>query len=113
MTNSIVLVGSNLVADTPIRKKLAGRDTGVELQIVLEDLLNSWDTKADNKDGGKTGTVTVEKQEEGGCDKETNPDQYLPRDQLKITLKIFLQEADVMELDAAVTAALAKLSTNR
>ena len=100
------------MADTAIRKKLAGRDTGVELQIVLEDLLNSWDTKAD-KPEENDGTVTVEKQEEGGCDKETNPDQYLPRDQLKITLKIFLQEANVTELDAAVTAALAKLSTNR
>ena len=57
--------------------------------------------------------MTIEKLEEGGCNKDTNPDQYLPRDQLKITLKIFLQEANVRELDAAVTAALAKLSTNR
>lgn len=113
MTNSIVLVGGNLVADTAIRKKLAGRDTGVELQIVLEDLLETWDTKADSAEGGNKETVTVEKQEEAGCDKDNNPDQYLPRDQLKITLKIFLQEANVAELDAAVTAALAKLSTNR
>ena len=59
-----ISVGGNLVADTAIRKKLAGRDTGVELQIVLEDLLNSWDTKAD-KPEENDGTVTVEKQEEG------------------------------------------------
>ena len=30
------------MADTAFRKKLAGRDTGVELQIVLEDLVASW-----------------------------------------------------------------------
>jgi len=98
------------VADTAFRKKLAGRDTGVELQIVLEDLLDSWDSKAVE---GNNDTVTIEKTEEGGCNKDTNPDKYLPRDQLKITLKIFLQEASVKDLDAAVTAALAKLCTNR
>ena len=63
-------------------------------------------------------TVTVEKKENGvgGCKEkkeDDDPDQYLPRDQLKITLKIFLQEANVAELNAAVTAALGKLSTNR
>jgi len=40
-------------------------------------------------------------------------DQYLPRDQLKITLKIFLADADQRSLVTAVTAALGKLSTNR
>ena len=35
------------------------------------------------------------------------------RDQLKITLKIFLHDTDVGQLHAAVDAALAKLSTNR
>ena len=39
------------MADTAFRKKLAGRDTGVELQIVLEDLLDSWDAKADSVEG--------------------------------------------------------------
>jgi len=113
MTNSIVLVGGNLVADTAFRKKLAGRDTGVELQIVLEDLLNSWNRKTDSEDKSND-TVIVEKIEDGGCNKDTsNPDQYLPRDQLKITLKIFLQEASVGELEAGVSAALTKLSTNR
>ena len=46
-----MIVGGNLVADTAFRKKLAGRDTGVELQIVLEDLLSSWTpTTEDNDD---------------------------------------------------------------
>ena len=54
----------------------------------------------------------MEKIEEAGTD-SSPPDQYLPRDQLKITLKIFLHDADVEQLNAAVTAALAKLSTNR
>ena len=58
--------------------------------------------------------MIVEKIEDGGCNKDTsNPDQYLPRDQLKITLKIFPQEASVGELEAGVSAALTKLSTNR
>ena len=39
------------MADTVFRKKLAGRDTGVELQIVLEDLLDSWDAKTDIVEG--------------------------------------------------------------
>jgi len=111
MTNSIVLVGGNLVADTAFRKKLAGRDTGVELQIVLEDLLSSWTPALDNGDESLE-PVIVEKIEEAGTD-SSPPDQYLPRDQLKITLKIFLHDADVEQLNAAVTAALAKLSTNR
>ena len=34
------------MADTAFRKKLAGRDTGVELQIVLEDLVASWPAPA-------------------------------------------------------------------
>ena len=58
--------------------------------------------------------MIVEKIEDGGCNKDTsNPDQYLPRDQLKITLKIFLADADQRSLVTAVTAALGKLSTNR
>ena len=39
--------------------------------------------------------------------------QYSSRDQLKITLKIFLHDFDVSSLLAAVQAALRKLSTNR
>ena len=54
--------------------------------------------------------VIVEKIEN---DSNDNPDQYLPRDQLKITLKIFLHDPDVEQLHQAVTAALSKLSTNR
>ena len=39
MSNSVILVGGNLVSDTGFRKKLAGKDAGVELQMVVEDLL--------------------------------------------------------------------------
>ena len=39
MTNSVILVGGNLVSDTDFRKRLAGRDAGVELQMVVDDLL--------------------------------------------------------------------------
>jgi len=112
MTNSVMLVGGNLVADTAFRKKLAGRDTGVELQMVVEDLLSTWQPRLEDTGEGDE-AVTVEKAEEvGSCDK-SSPDQYLPRDQLKITLKIFLADARVESLFAAVKAALGKLSTNR
>ena len=43
MSNSVILVGGNLVSDTDFRKKLAGRDAGVELQMVVEDLLSRFD----------------------------------------------------------------------
>jgi len=115
MANSIVLVGGNLVADTAFRKKLAGRDTAMELQIVLEDLLASWTPKLDNEKiiENSGAPVIVEKIDENITSGTTPPDQYLPRDQLKITLKIFLHDTDVGQLHAAVDAALAKLSTNR
>ena len=101
------------MADTAFRKKLAGRDTGVELQMVVEDLLSSWEPRVGGED-----TVIVEKAEVGECSEGSladhgGADQYLPRDQLKITLKIFLAEADERSLVTAVTAALGKLSTNR
>jgi len=113
MTNSVMLVGGNLVADTAFRKKLAGRDTGVELQMVVEDLLSSWEPMVEGED-----SVIVEKAEAGDCSEGSltehgGADQYLPRDQLKITLKIFLADADQRSLVTAVTAALGKLSTNR
>ena len=108
-----ISVGGNLVADTAFRKKLAGRDTGVELQMVVEDLLSSWEPKLEDEVGDSQETVIVEKADDvESCDK-SGPDQYLPRDQLKITLKIFLADADEMSLVTAVTAALGKLSTNR
>jgi len=114
---SLVLVGGNLVADTAFRKKLAGRDTGVELQIVLEDLVASWPAPATDTAEASEAPVIVEKLEGGpggpGGPPTEGQDQYLPRDQLKITLKVFLHEATVASLHAAVTAALAKLSTNR
>ena len=43
MSNSVFLVGGNLVSDTDFRKKLAGRDAAVELQMVVEDLLSRFD----------------------------------------------------------------------
>ena len=42
MSKSVILVGGNLVSDTAFRKKLAGRDAGVELQMVVEDLLSRF-----------------------------------------------------------------------
>ena len=48
------------MADTAFRKKLAGRDTGVELQMVVEDLLSSWEPRVEGED-----TVIVEKAEAG------------------------------------------------
>jgi len=60
MTNSVMLVGGNLVADTAFRKKLAGRDTGVELQMVVEDLLSSWEPMVEGED-----SVIVEKARPG------------------------------------------------
>ena len=42
MSRSVILVGGNLVSDTEFRKKLAGRDSGVELQMVVEDLLSRF-----------------------------------------------------------------------
>lgn len=105
MTNSVRLVGGNLVADTIFRKKLAGRDSGVELQMVVEDLLPCWtpeiQPEVDNK------TVVVEKQDVKGF--QPKPE----RDQLKITLKIFLQDSEVSSLFSAVEATLSKLDTDK
>ena len=39
MNSSVILIGGNLVSDTDFRKKLAGRDAGVELQMVVENVL--------------------------------------------------------------------------
>ncbi len=36
---NLYIVGGNLVKDAEFRRKMAGRDAGVELQLVLEDLL--------------------------------------------------------------------------
>ena len=61
LTSLLVPVGGNLVADTAFRKKLAGRDTGVELQIVLEDLVASWPAPAPAPDTAAARWVC------GGC----------------------------------------------
>jgi hypothetical protein len=42
MPSRVILVGGNLVADSEFRKRLAGRDSAVEAQMVMEDLLPRW-----------------------------------------------------------------------
>jgi len=110
MPSRVTLVGGNLVADSEFRKRLAGRDAAVEVQMVLDDLLPSWSPESST--GNDNESVVVEKEDvtPGG---QPEPERYLPRDQLKITLKIFLHDFDVCSLLAAVQAALTKLSTNR
>jgi len=94
------------VSDTDFRKKLAGRDAGVELQMVVEDLLPSWEPETSPANDNES--VLVEK-----ADIITTNQPQPERDQLKITLKIFLRDCDVDSLFAAVKAALSKLATNR
>jgi len=102
MTVAVTLVGGNLVSDTHFRKKLGGRDAGVELQMVVEDILPNWFNSED-----KENSHLVEKKDVTEC--QPQPE----RDQLKITLKIFLQSCDVSSLFAAIEAALEKLKTNK
>lgn len=78
--------------------------------MVLEDLLPSW--VPENASENDNEAFLVEK-EDIATPGLPEPDNYLPRDQLKITLKIFLHDFDVSSLLAAVQAALRKLSTNR
>jgi len=106
MSKSVILVGGNLVSDTGFRKKLAGRDTGVELQMVVEDLLPSWDPESCPANDNES--VMVERD-----DIITTNQPHPERDQLKITLKIFLHDCDVSALFTAVKAALSKLATDR
>jgi len=110
MSKSVILVGGNLVSDTAFRKKLAGRDAGVELQMVVEDLLSSWELEGSRTNDNES--LLVEKTDIITTN-QPQPERYLPRDQLKITLKIFLHDCDVTALFAAVKAALSKLATNR
>jgi len=110
MSRSVILVGGNLVSDTGFRKKLAGRDAGVELQMVVEDLLSSWELEGSSANDNES--LVVEKADIITTNQPA-PERYLPRDQLKITLKIFLHDFDVSALFAAVKAALSKLATNR
>jgi len=103
MAMAVTLVGGNLVSDTLFRKKLGGRDAGVELQMVVEDILPNWFNSED-----KENSQLVEKKDVSDCC-QPQPE----RDQLKITLKIFLQSSDVSSLFAAIEAALEKLKTNK
>lgn len=105
MASSVTLVGGNLVSDTDFRKRLAGRDAGVELQLVVEDLLPSWNP--DTRPSVDNQSVMVEREDVPGS--QPQPE----RDQLKITLKIFLHDCDVSSLFNGVQAALAKLNTNK
>lgn len=110
MPSRVILVGGNLVADSEFRKRLAGRDSAVEAQMVMEDLLPSWDPASTSENDNDA--FLVEKDDVPSV-RVPEPERYLPRDQLKITLKIFLHDFDVGSLLAAVQAALTKLSTNR
>jgi len=100
-SSSLYLVGGNLVVDSELRKKLAGRDASVELQMVVEDIFKGWEG-GEMKDGIEE---TIKK-----TDKEKI--ETYDRSQLKITLKVFLREYSVEALVAGVEAALTNLNTD-
>ncbi|XP_023319565.1 glutamate--cysteine ligase regulatory subunit isoform X2 [Eurytemora carolleeae] len=99
--NSLYLVGGNLVANAELRKRLGGRDPGVEIQMVVEDIFAGW----------KKDEAEVETEE-----KIVKNDDYIQekfeRNQLKITLKVFLHDFNVDNLKKAVNAALEQLKTD-
>jgi len=97
---SLNLVGGNLVSDLQFRKQLAGRDAGVELQMVVEETLKGW--KGEENEEKEKAEIRKEN--------ENKVEQY-DREQLKITLKVFLREFNVEHLQAAVRAALEELQT--
>jgi hypothetical protein len=107
MPSRVILVGGNLVSDSDFRKRLAGRDAAVEAQMVLEDLLPNWNPEDSSTNDNEA--LLVEKEDSPPTVGVPEPE----RDQLKITLKIFLHDFDASSLLAAVQAALNKLSTNR
>jgi len=111
MPSRVILVGGNLVSDSDFRKRLAGRDAAVETQMVMEDLLPSWNPEDSSTNDNEA--LLVEKEDSPPPVGVPEPERYLPRDQLKITLKIFLHDFDSSSLLSAVQAALNKLSTNR
>jgi len=101
----LFLVGGNLVSDSELRKKLAGRDSSVELQMVVEDLFVGWNNeKIENI--GENENVFLRKEEKSSSEKHE-------RNQLKITLKVFLRDFNAESLNAAVTSALHQIGVDR
>lgn len=98
----IYIVGGNLVKDAEFRRKMAGRDAAVELQLVIEDLLQSK-LNADDKDEKPVLELIKDK---------PDPRDTYERSQLKITLKVFLRDFNKENLDEAVNAALNHLQTD-
>jgi len=96
---TIYLVGGNVVKDAGFRRKMTGRDAAGEFQAVLEDLIQSRDCNE------KGPTVELSK------DKPRPKDDY-ERNQLKITLKIFLRDFSDENLQEALNAALDILDTD-
>jgi len=101
----LYLVGANIVSDSEFRKKLAGRDAGVELQMVVEDLFNGWKSSETEDETNEDKNVVVEKID------NTNQEKY-ERNQLKITLKVFLREFSLESLKTAVGSALKQLGAD-
>ena len=90
------------------RKRLAGRDASAEVQLVLENLLESWSLPESS--GNEADLVTI-------CHKtgeETNkgPQPRPNRDQLKVTVKLFLTNFGDAGLRAGLEAAMAKIDTD-
>jgi len=103
MVKELLLVGGNLVQDTGFRKRLGGRDAGAEVQLVVEDLLDGW---SPNDGPNDLNQLVIGRKEETEIIQKPN------RDQLKITLKIFLSDFNVAGLREAVETALSRLATD-
>jgi len=104
----LLLVGGNLVQDTTFRKRLAGRDAGVEVQLVMENLLGEWSPPESMASDAKM--ITIGQKTENGVNGNSN--SRLDRDQLKVTVKIFLTNFGEKGLNEAVGAALAMIDTD-
>lgn len=103
MAKELLLVGGNLVQDTGFRKRLGGRDAGTEVQLVVEDLLDGW-TPPDGAD--EVNQLVIGRKEETEIIQKPN------REQLKVTLKIFLSDFNLVGLREAVKTALQRLDTD-
>eukprot|EP00088_Acartia_fossae_P023874 TRINITY_DN24855_c0_g1_i4.p1 TRINITY_DN24855_c0_g1~~TRINITY_DN24855_c0_g1_i4.p1 ORF type:complete len:281 (+),score=57.73 TRINITY_DN24855_c0_g1_i4:38-844(+) len=104
--DKILIVGGNVVKDAEFRRKMAGRDAAVELQLVLEDLIQSkLEAEMKSCSGGE-----IELKKEEPAAKVTTADYE--RGQLKITLKIFLRDFSLENLQEALNTALKFLSTD-
>jgi len=97
-----------LVQDTNFRKRLAGRDASAEVQLVLENLLGSWGLPESN--GTETDLVTI--CHKSGEDEDRTRGPRPNRDQLKVTVKLFLTNFGDAGLRAGLEAAMAKIDTD-